>query len=47
MGPLGGIDYTWGFAQGKTIKDVMNLVPQVVQAIKIAVQVNNLLSIFF
>ena len=40
MGEIGGNDYNLAFFQGKTLEQVYQLVPNVVQTIKYAVQVN-------
>lgn len=40
VGEIGGNDYNYAFFQGKTIKEIKAMVPEVVQAIKDAVKVS-------
>ncbi|KAK9705512.1 hypothetical protein RND81_07G062700 [Saponaria officinalis] len=38
MGPIGGNDYNFAIAQGKTLSDIYKMVPDVIQAIEIFVE---------
>ena len=40
VGEIGGNDYNFAYLQGKTIEEVRDMVPEVVQAIKDAVTVS-------
>lgn len=46
VGEIGGNDYNYALFQGKTIEEVRNMVPEVVQIIKEAVQVCGLIHFF-
>lgn len=43
VGEIGGNDYNFALAQGKTTKEAVNMVPEVVEIIKSAVRVSCLL----
>lgn len=45
VGEIGWNDYNYALFQGKTIKEVIDMVPEVVQAIKDAVTVSLIISL--